>query len=118
MNEGLVPGDLQFERAQPVTATGCLSDTGCVACKQPIRTTYYHAQGKTICETCAQRIQTGQQAPPALSLARAALYGGGAALAGSILYAAVAMITGLEIGLLAVVGGGMGGKAGGDGSAR
>src|ERR1041384_2897539 len=111
MNEGLVPGDLQFERAQPVTATGCLSDTGCVACKQPIRTTYYHAQGKTICETCAQRIQTGQQAPPPLSLARAVLYGCAAALAGSILYAAVAMITGLEIGLIAIVVGVMVGKA-------
>jgi hypothetical protein len=64
-----------------------------------------------VCESCAQRIQSGQQAPPALSLARAALYGGGAALAGSALYAAVAITTGLEIGLIAIVVGVMVGKA-------
>jgi len=110
-NEGPVPGDLQFERAQPIAAPGSASDKGCVACKQPIRSNYYDAQGMVICENCVQRIRTGQQAPPPLSLARAVLYGCGAALAGSILYAAVAMITGLEIGLIAIVVGIMVGKA-------
>src|SRR6185436_20994320 len=88
-SDGPVPGDLQFERAEPLPppdAPG--SGPQCVACKQPIVNTYYHAQGMVVCETCAQRIQSGQQSPPPLSLARAVLYGGGAALAGSILYAA------------------------------
>jgi hypothetical protein len=82
-----------------------------VACKQPIVNTYYHAQGATVCELCAQRIQSGQQAPPPLSLARAVLYGAGAALAGCIIYALVAILFKLEIGLIAILVGVMVGKA-------
>ena len=110
-NEGPVPGDLQFERAEPLPGPDAASGPQCVACKQAIAKTYYHAQGMMVCESCAQRIQSGQQAPPALSLARAALYGGGAALAGSALYAAVSITTGLEIGLIAIVVGVMVGKS-------
>jgi len=110
-SEGPVPGDLQFEHAEPLPAPGTPSGTQCGACKQPIEKTYFHAQGVTVCEGCAERIQTGQQAPPAISLARAALYGAGAALAGSILYAAVSIITGFEIGLIAILVGFMVGKA-------
>lgn len=57
------------------------------------------------------RIQCGQQAPPRLSLARAAQYGTGAALAGCILYATVTIMTSLNIGLIAIVVGYMVGKA-------
>lgn len=60
---------------------------------------------------CADRIQSGQQAPPPISLARAFLYGAGAALGGCILYATVSIVTGLEIGLIAIVVGVMVGKA-------
>src|SRR5690242_12751069 len=110
-NEGPVAGELQFEHAQPLPAPGDPSAPHCAACKQAIGTTYYHAQGMPVCQTCAERIQSGQQAPPALSLAPAALYGGIAALAGSALYAGVAITTGLEIGLIAIVVGVMVGKA-------
>ena len=64
-----------------------------------------------MCELCAQRVQSGQQAPPALSLGRAVLYGAGAALAGSILYSLVAILLNLEIGIIAIVVGIMVGKA-------
>ena len=64
-----------------------------------------------VCELCAKRIESGQQAPPATSLARAALYGVGAALAGCALYALVAILTGLEIGLIAILVGYMVGRA-------
>jgi hypothetical protein len=60
---------------------------------------------------CADRIQSGQQAAPPISLARSFLYGAGAALGGCILYATVAIVTGLEIGLIAIVVGVMVGKA-------
>jgi hypothetical protein len=60
---------------------------------------------------CAERIQSGQQAPPAISLGPAVLYGAGAALAGCILYAAVAILLNLEIGIVAIVVGVMVGKA-------
>jgi hypothetical protein len=60
---------------------------------------------------CAQRIQTGQQAAPPLSLMRAALYGGAAAFGGCLLYALVAIVLHAEIGLIAILVGWMVGKA-------
>jgi len=89
------PQDLQFQHAEPVAEAGAASGSSartCVACKQPVGNTYFHAQGQVVCPLCAQRIQTGQQAPPALSLMRAALYGGVAALGGCTLYALVAIV--------------------------
>jgi hypothetical protein len=108
-NEGPLSGELQFEHAEalPAPATG----PQCVACKQHIAKTYYHAQGMVVCETCAQRIQAGQQAPPVASLGKAALYGVGAALAGCAIYALTAILLNLEIGLIAILVGYMVGRA-------
>jgi len=105
--------DLQFRRAQPIgpVAEPALAAKACVVCKQPIGDDYYHAQGQVVCPLCAGRIQSGQQAAPSLSLVRAALYGVGAALAGCALYALVSIVTGLEIGIIAIVVGIMVGKA-------
>ena len=107
------PHELQFQHAEALPPEGASGPTSqlCVACKRPIGGTYYHAQGRVVCAECASRIQAGQQAPPPLSLARALLYGAGAALGGCILYAAVAIITGWEFGLVAIVVGYMVGKA-------
>jgi uncharacterized paraquat-inducible protein A len=107
------PTELQFQRAEPVAAENALqiSTQRCVACQQLITGPYYHAQGQVVCPTCAERIQSGQQAPPAISLVRGVLYGAGAALGGCILYATVAIVTGLEFGLMAIVVGIMVGKA-------
>ncbi len=107
------PHELQFEHAEVLPTEGASSPFGrlCVACKQPTGATYFHAQGQVVCPGCATRIQAGQQAPPPLSLARALLYGAGAALGGCILYATVAIITGWEFGLIAIVVGYMVGKA-------
>jgi len=107
------PQDLQFQHAEPIQEASAPGGSGpaCVACKQPVGATYFHAQGQVVCPGCAQRIQSGQQAPPALSLVRAALYGGGAALAGCILYALVAIVLNAEIGFVAILVGWMVGKA-------
>ena len=107
------PQDLQFQHAEPIAAAASSEGAAqtCVVCKQPVGDTYYHAQGQVVCPLCAQRIQSGQQAPPALSLMRAALYGGGAALGGCILYALVAIVLNAEIGLIAILVGWMVGKA-------
>jgi hypothetical protein len=82
-----------------------------VVCKQPAGGTYYQAQGQVVCPLCAQRIQAVQQAAPALSMMRAALYGGAAALGGCALYALVAIVLHAEIGLIAILVGWMVGKA-------
>jgi hypothetical protein len=101
------PENLQFRRAQPI---GPDTKT-CIVCKQPIAGDYYNANGNTLCSQCKLRIEAHQQPPPHTSLLRAALYGGAAALAGCAIYATVAITTGLEIGLVAILIGYMVGKA-------
>jgi hypothetical protein len=108
------PHELQFQHAEPIAdATSSEgSAPACVVCKQPVDGSYYQAQGQqVVCPLCAERIRAGQQAAPTLSLMRAALYGGGAALAGCALYALVAIVLHVEIGLIAILVGWMVGKA-------
>src|SRR5450759_4931832 len=107
------PQDLQFQHAEPIAEAA--SSTGsarvCAACKQPIGDTHYDAQGHVVCPQCAERIETGRQAAPALSLMRAALFGGAAALGGCALYALVAIVLHAKIGIIAILVGWMVGKA-------
>jgi hypothetical protein len=107
------PQDLQFQHAEPIAEAGSSegSAAACVVCKQPAGGTYYQAQGQVVCPQCAERIQAGQQAVPAFSLMRAALYGGAAALGGCIIYALVAIVLHAEIGLIAILVGWMVGKS-------
>src|SRR5664280_5720 len=107
------PQDLQFQHAEPIAeATSSEgSAQNCVVCRQPAGGTYFQAQGQVVCPLCAERIQAVQQAAPALSLMRAALYGGAAALGGCALYALVAIVLHAEIGLIAILVGWMVGKA-------
>ena len=108
-----LPQDLQFQHAEPIAPVDAAPQSGpeCVVCHQPTGENYYHAQGHVVCPGCAGRIQIGQQAPPALSLVRAALYGGAAAFAGFLLYVLVAVLFNLEIGIIAILVGWMVGKA-------
>src|ERR1039457_5182235 len=104
------PHELQFQHAEPIAEVG--AGLACVVCKQPVGGSYYQAQGQqVVCPLCAGRIQDGLQAAPAISLMRAALYGGGAALAGCALYAAVAIVLKAPISIIAILVGWMVGKA-------
>src|SRR5207248_2624832 len=85
---------LQFRRAEPANAH---PSRRCAACKSPIDSVYFQISGQDICQGCAERIQSGQKAPPAHSLLKAALYGGGAAIAGCAIYAIVAIAAHLEL---------------------
>jgi hypothetical protein len=108
------PQDLQFQHAEPIVEASSSdgSAQACVVCKQPVGGSYYQAQGQqVVCPLCAERIRAGLQAAPGISLMRAALYGGGAALAGCALYALVAIVLHAEIGLIAILVGWMVGKA-------
>src|SRR5579862_2609663 len=105
------PIDIQFQHAEPLPPPLPEGTQICAVCKTPILGQYYHAQGQVTCPACASRIRSGQEKPPALSLVPAALYGAGAALAGCILYATIAIIFNLEIGIIAIVVGWMVGKA-------
>lgn len=101
------PEQLQFRRAQHSLDPNAKL---CIACKNTIAGQYFHANGNVICAGCAQRIESHQQPPPHASLLKAALYGGGAAIAGCAIYAIVGML-GVEIGIVAILVGWMVGKA-------
>jgi len=104
---------MQFQHAEPIAEASSSESSApsCVVCHQPVGATWYQAQEQLVCPACAERIRTGQQTAPSPSLLRAALYGGGAALAGCALYALVAIVLHAEIGLIAILVGWMVGKA-------
>lgn len=104
------PESLQFTRAELAGAPGT-NRPRCVACKSTLDDTYFHAHGRQVCPACARRMESHQQAPPAHSLLKSALYGGAAALAGCILFAAIEIATGWQIGIIAILVGYMVGKA-------
>jgi len=100
---------LQFRQAEPIGAQG--PSRRCAVCKLPIPGSYFKAAGVDLCPGCAERIRLGQQAPPAHSLLKAALYGGGAAIAGCAIYATVAIAVHIELALIAILIGYMVGRA-------
>jgi hypothetical protein len=102
--------DIQFERAELLTPDA--SPRTCAGCHGAIRDTYYTAGGRLICTNCAGRILTQKPPEPGTKgLVRAALFGAGAALLGTIVYFGVLALSGYEIGLIAVGVGWLVGKA-------
>jgi hypothetical protein len=100
---------LQFDRVDPGDATpGADAGLVCTVCKTPLRTQYYHVAEQPACATCKEAVERSNQAAAAQvrspgTMARAFLFGLGAAIAGAILYYGVIEITGWEIGLVAIV---------------
>src|ERR1035441_8308688 len=101
----LSPQDLQFQHAEPIgDAASEGSAQTCAACKQPVGDTFYQAKSHWVSPPGATRIQAAQRAAPPLSLMRAALYGGAAALGGCAVYALVAIVLPAGIGIIALLG--------------
>jgi hypothetical protein len=92
------PGDLQFDRAEPVQPTA--AGTACAICKQPLRDSYYEVNGKVVCASCRARLE---QHVTGGSFANALLLGLGAAILGAGIYFAIELLTGYESGLVAIV---------------
>ena len=93
--------NMQFERAELLTPDA--SPRICAGCHAAIHDSYYTSGGRLICTNCADRILARKPPEPdAQDLLRAALYGAGAALLGTIVYFAVLALSGYEIGLIAV----------------
>ena len=72
---------------------------------------YYTLNGHTLCPSCADVQRPLIQEPSKRDYLKAALYGIGAAVAGTAIYVAVLAISGYEIGLIAVAVGWLVGKA-------
>lgn len=94
--------DLSFDRATPAEETAAATTVQCVACSAAL-TSYYEVNGQIACERCQGALAAARRAPHLGPFLRAAGLGILAAVAGSILYYAVAKLTGYELGLIAIV---------------
>ncbi|HJU89839.1 MAG TPA: hypothetical protein VJ672_10630 [Gemmatimonadaceae bacterium] len=94
---------LTFDAAEAVSAT--TSSTTCTNCNGSIATTYHEANGQVVCASCRSKLEAVMrgEGSGAGRLTRAFLFGALGAAIGSGIYYAVAAITGLEIGLVAIV---------------
>ena len=100
------PDDLQFDQAEfaDVTATESDNVTPCSACKTPITDLYFETGGRIVCASCRDRIESALRGGSRLTrVLKALVFGTIAAVAGAFLYHAIMTITGLNIGLVAVV---------------
>jgi hypothetical protein len=101
--------ELQFERAE---YSGGNSGPACCTCKRQAQTEYHQLNGRVFCTACRAKVEHAiQKLRQSGSLPRAALFGMGAAIVGSLLYYGVLALTGYEFGLIAVVVGLLVGKA-------
>ena len=101
---------LQFDVAESSTLSDAPHEAHCRGCGQAIRDTYYEVNGSLVCATC----RAGLDHPRGTRLRRvlqATGLGTLAAIGGSLLYFAVAAITGREFGLVAIAVGFMVGTA-------
>lgn len=101
-------GALQFDTAEPSSAT---TERSCTGCQRPIEGEYHMANMQVICTPCRHALEAGPRGNRTGRVGRALLFGAGAALAGSILYIVVFVATGMQLGLIAVVVGWMVGRA-------
>lgn len=115
MSDPHQPDALNFDRAIP-SAEGAPADGApqvrCANCARPITATYHTVNGEAVCSACRMKLEhlTKSVRSPGL-LAKAAVFGVGAAIVGAIIYWAVMRYLNLEIGLVALLTGWMVGKA-------
>ena len=102
---------LQFDVAESAaTSNASQPASSCRGCSRPISGEYYQVNGSVVCSSCRASLERPAGARWQRIL-RAAALGTLAAIGGSLLYFAVAAITGREFGLVAIVVGYMVGMA-------
>jgi hypothetical protein len=106
-----MPTDLpNFEKAE-YAADSPLSAEQCSRCRQTFVNHFYRLDGEPLCELCIDAAKIAGPEGGDLAFLRAGLFGAGAAIVGSILYAAVELTTGWTIGYVALAVGWLVGKA-------
>ncbi|HEV2969836.1 MAG TPA: hypothetical protein VGY55_07590 [Pirellulales bacterium] len=83
----------------------------CIACRQPIASTYYALGDKLLCPVCRERVIAGPSGSQFGRVVRATLMGLGAGLLGALIWFLIRRVAQLEIGLVAILVGFMVGKA-------
>jgi hypothetical protein len=106
------PGNdpLQFDVAEATTSHASRPGTMCKACTQPITDAYYQVNDSIVCASCRALLEP-RPGTRLRRVLRAMGLGALAAIAGSLLYFAVAAITGREFGIVAIAVGFMVGSA-------
>jgi hypothetical protein len=98
--------EIQFEQAEFPAETSAVQEhvTRCNACAAAIPDVYFEARGNVVCAPCRDKIEAMFHQGSRLGRGiKAVLFGTIAAALGAILYYAIMRITGLNIGLVAVV---------------
>jgi len=88
-----------------------LDKNSCKTCGQPIKDQYFRVSGALACVSCAMQITGHAKSDSSSTFMKALLFGFGGALVGLILYSAVGIITGLEIGYVSIAVGYLVGRA-------
>src|ERR1051325_10290446 len=83
----------------------------CKTCDQPIVGKYYRVSGAMTCPACAETTSGQLKPDTSTNFVRGVAFGIGGALLGLILYSAVGIITGLEIGYISLAVGYLVGRA-------
>ena len=102
------PAALDFDRAD--FSAGDSGKT-CAICGKTAEPEYYQLGGRDICPPCAALKRAERESAGALGFSRALLFGAGAALAGSALYAIISAVTGYQFSLIAIAIGWLVGRA-------
>lgn len=93
---------LQFDKAEFKT-----EDSGaksCAVCRKQIADSYYEVNGNVSCPECKVRIEEElAKGSPMLRFLKALIFGAVAAIAGSVIWFAVAKLLNLEVGLIAIL---------------
>lgn len=109
-SESAAPGnpELQFDRAEPVASVTAVAPPQapgltCLRCRNPLPDQFWEVNGHATCAPCRTALIEQFTGPIAWTTwGRVLLYGGGAALLGTLVYFAVLKLTGYEFGLIAI----------------
>jgi hypothetical protein len=108
MEENTGGGVPQFTTAEYGSGAGA---NPCKACGKPIGGNYYQVNGVQVCPPCTDKIKTQFPADSHSAFVRGLLFGIGGAIVGLALYVAVALGTGLVIGIVSLAVGFIVGKS-------
>src|SRR5258706_3194548 len=89
----------QFGTAEYASPSGT---DRCKSCQQEVTASYYRINGLLACENCTHKLQAQTPKDTHAAYVRGILFGIAGALAGLILYSAFGIITGIEIGYVAL----------------
>ena len=100
-----------FFRRSFISEVGKRPKTRCSLCSRAILSEFFRVNGKKVCETCADNLQSGLSTPSHSSLIGALFFGFAGASRACVLYSAVTFATGWTFGYFALVVGWIVGKA-------